>query len=214
MVRQRVLTMPQSLRVAKCWYRMVAVVGGAPRWTYWSMNEIDFQVICGEAMIHELMEYPAPYARNSSNLKTFLKCVVSYLSRGHFEGELDEWLNNPIVPAPAPDGGVALPPGGGLGAERDALIASKPSCEGSSVTVMIMKAKEVLMTLDYMETKMYLGEKVVEQFNVFNPLNETCDGLRNAVIRGNTTKAEALEELSNSKGFDYQGHFRAPREDR
>merc|ERR1712215_270785 len=149
-------------------------------------------------MIHELMEYPAPYARNSSNLKTFLKCVVSYLSRGHFEGELDEWLNNPIVPAPAPDGGVALPPGGGLGAERDALIASKPSCEGSSVTVMIMKAKEVLMTLDYMETKMYLGEKVVEQFNVFNPLNETCDGLRNAVIRGNTTKAEALEELSKT----------------
>ena len=66
------------------------------------------------------------------------------------------------------------------------------------MTVMIMKAKEVLMTLDYMETKMYLGEKVVEQFNVFNPLNETCDGLRNAVIRGNTTKAEALEELSKT----------------
>ena len=84
MVRQRVLTMPQSLRVAKLWYKMVAVVGGAVRWTYWTMDELEFQQICGEAMIHELMEYPAPYARNSSNLKILLKCVVSYLSRSHY----------------------------------------------------------------------------------------------------------------------------------
>merc|ERR1711888_535124 len=84
-------------------------------------------------MIHELMEYPVPYARNSSNLKILLKCVVSYLSRGHFEGELDEWLNNPVVPAPAPDGGVALPPGGkatppsGAGAGTTGLLSHSSS---------------------------------------------------------------------------------------
>ena len=105
-----------------------------------------------------------------------------------------------MVPAPAPDGGVALPPGGGLAAERAALIASMPNCEGSSVTVMTMRAKEVLQTLDYQEAKMHLGEKVVEQFNIFNPLNEACGGLRNLVIRRGSTKVEALDELSKTLG--------------
>ena len=57
------------------------------------------------------------------------------------------------------------------------------------MTAMTMRAKEVLQTLDYQEAKMYLGEKVVEQFNIFNPLNEASEGLRNLVIRRDLTKA-------------------------
>ena len=120
------------------------------------------------------------------------------MSRGHFEGDLDAWLINPVVPAPAPEGGVELPPGGGLAAERAALIGSMPNCEGSSVTAMTLRAKEVLQTLEYQEAKMYLGEKVVEQFNIFNPLNEASEGLRNLVIRRELTKAGALEKLSST----------------
>ena len=45
---------------------------------------------------------------------------------------------------------------------------------------------------------MFLGERVVEQFNIFNPLNETSEGLRNLVIRRELTKARALEKLSNT----------------
>ena len=65
---------------------------------------------------------------------------------------------------------------------------------------MTMRAKDVLQTLDYQEAKMHLGEKVVEQFNIFNPLNEACDGLRNLVIRRGLTKAGALEKLSKTLG--------------
>ena len=72
------------------------------------------------------------------------------------------------------------------------------NCEGSSVTAMTMRAKEVLQTLEYQEAKMFLGERVVEQFNIFNPLNETSEGLRNLVIRRELTKARALEKLSNT----------------
>ena len=80
-----------------------------------------------------------------------------------------------MIPVVLADGGDALPPGGGLGAERAALIAGMPNCEGSSVTAMTMRAREVLQTLEYQEAKMVLGERVVEQFNVYNPLNETVD---------------------------------------
>ena len=109
------------------WYKVVTVVGGIVKWSYWTMNQAEFVQICGEAGIHELMEYPAPYVRNTSNLKVLLKCVATYLSRGHFEGDLDAWLYNPVVPVPAPDGGVALPPGGGLAAERAAPIGGCPT---------------------------------------------------------------------------------------
>ena len=73
-----------------------------------------------------------------------------------------------------------------------------PNCEGSSVTAMTLRAKEVLQTLEYQEAKMYLGEEVVEQFNIFNPLNEASDGLRNLVIRRELTKARAQEKLSST----------------
>ena len=45
---------------------------------------------------------------------------------------------------------------------------------------------------------MYLGEEVVEQFNIFNPLNEASDDLRNLVIRRELTKARAQEKLSST----------------
>ena len=120
------------------------------------------------------------------------------MSRGIWQGDLDIWLNSPVVPDPAPEGGVALPPGGGLAAERAALIASTPNCEDSSVSAMILRSKEVIQTLDYQEAKMYLGDVVIEQFNVYNPLNEVSDDLRNLVIRREITKARAQEKLSNT----------------
>ena len=138
------------------------------------------------------------WMRGFTSLKVLLKCISSYLSRGHFEGDLDTWLTNPVIPVVPADGGDALPPGGGLGAERAALIAGMPNCEGSSVTAMTMWAREVLQTLEYHEVKMLLGERVVEQFNVYNPLNEAVDGLRNRVIRRESTKARALERLSET----------------
>ena len=198
MARQRTLTIPQSLSLAKMWFKLLTVNGGMIKWTFWTMNEIQFWQICGEAGIQNLMDFPIPYARNTTSLKVMLKCVVSYLSKGYFEGDLDTWLINPVVPAPAPDGGVELPPGGGLAAERAALIGSTLNCEGSSVSAMTLRAKEVLQTLEYQEGKMYLGEEVVEQFNIFNPLNEASDDLRNLVIRRELTKARAQEKLSST----------------
>ena len=175
MPRQRMLTISQSLRVAKLWFRLLTVVGGVVRWSFWTLDEALFRQICIEAGIHDLMDFPPPYVRSPASLKVILKCISTYLSRGHFEGDLDTWLINPVIPVAPAAGEVELPPGGGLDAERAALIAGMPNCEGSSVTAMTMRAKEVLQTLEYQETKRILGERVVEQFNICNPLNETSD---------------------------------------
>ena len=123
MPRQRILTIPQSLRLAKLWFKLLTVVGGAVKMSFWTMNEVQFLQICGKAGIQELMDFPPPYVRNTASLKILLKCITTYLSRGHFEGDLDAWLINPVVPVAVADGGVELPPGGGLAAKRAALIA-------------------------------------------------------------------------------------------
>ena len=105
----------------------MTLVSGAVKWSFWTMNEAQFVQICGEAGIQELMDFPPPYVRNTAGLKILLKCVTTYLSRGHYEGDLDAWLINPVVPVAAPEGGHELPPGGGLAAERAALIRGIPN---------------------------------------------------------------------------------------
>ena len=51
MPRQRILTIPQSLHLAKLWFKLLTVVGGAVKWSFSTMNEEQFLQICGEAGI-------------------------------------------------------------------------------------------------------------------------------------------------------------------
>ena len=69
-----------------------------------------FRLLGEEFAIHELIDYPPPYARTAYNLETLVKCIRSYLSQGHFEGDFDDWLENPVVPVVPPPDEAALPP--------------------------------------------------------------------------------------------------------
>ena len=198
MARQRTLTMPQSIRVAKLWFSLLRILGGNVQWAFWTCEVDVLTELCEEAEIHDLMDLPIPYVRNLASLKTLLKCVVSYLSRGNFEGQLDTWLNNPVLPVvPAVGAGEPAEPGGGLAVERATLLAQTPNCEGSSVTAMIIKSREMILTADYQETKYRLGEEFVTSYNQYNTINGEVDGIRNKVIRQEITKANALAELDN-----------------
>ena len=87
MARQRTLTIPQSLSLAQMWFKLLTVNGGVIKWTFWTMDELQFWQTCSEAGIHNLMDFPVPYTRNTTSLKVILKCVVSYMSKGYFEGD-------------------------------------------------------------------------------------------------------------------------------
>ena len=161
MPRQRTLTMPQSIRVAKLWFSLLRILGGNVQWAFWTCEANVLTQLCEEAEIQDLMDLPIPYVRNTANLRILLKCVISYLSRGYFEGQLDVWLNNPVLPVvPAEGAGEPAEPGGGLAVERAALLAQTPNCEGSSVTAMIIKSREMIQTTDYQEIKYRLGEEL------------------------------------------------------
>ena len=84
MVRQRVLTIPQSVRVGRFWFSLLGLNEGNIRWNYWTIDNAALVQLCEEVIITELMDWPAPYERSPGNLKILLKAIVSYLSRGNF----------------------------------------------------------------------------------------------------------------------------------
>ena len=190
MVRQRMLTIPQSVRVGRFWFSLLGLNEGNIRWTYWTIDNDALVQLCEEVIMTELMDWHAPYERSPGNLKILLKAIVSYLSRGNFEIILDQWLNLPVVAIGQEDA-----VGGGLNAERDALIAQTVNCENSSVTAMIIKSKEILQAIEYQEQKYLLGEEFATAFNAYNEKRLEVTGIENQVIRQETTKANALIEL-------------------
>ena len=190
MVRQRMLTIPQSVRVGKFWFSLLGLNGANIMWNYWTIDNDALVQLCEEVNLTELMDWHPPYVKSTGNLKILLKAIVSYLSRGNFEVILDQWLALPVVPV-EPDDAI----GGGLNAERDALIAQTVNCENSSMTAMIIKSREVLLTIEYQEQKYLVGEEFAISFNAYNEKRLEVTGIENQVIRQETTKANALAEL-------------------
>ena len=131
------------------------------------------------------------------SLKILLKAVSSYMSREHFEGELDAWLVRPVVPAVPAAGEEPELPGGGLQVERDELVAETPNCEGSTAGAMIARCKEMLLALEYVDTKFLLGEEFVRGYRNYEDLIGEITGLDNKVLRNEKKKSRS----SGGDGF-------------
>ena len=184
------LTIPQSVRIGKLWFSLLELNGANVQWNYWTIHSDELIRLCQEVNVEDLIDWHPPFARTMGTLKVLLKAVVSYLSRGNFEVLLDQWLTLPIVPA---NPGDAV--GGGLDIIRDALIDQTPNCEDSSVTAMIARSREILLTIEYQEQKYILGETFANKFNTYNERRMEAVGIENRVIRHEVTKANALAEL-------------------
>ena len=156
MVRQRVLNIAQSVRIGRLWFSLLGINAGNITWNYWTIDNAALVQLCEDVIITELIDWPPPYVRSPANLKILLTVVKSYLSKGNFEIHLDQWLNLPVVGIGQDD-----PVGGGLNAERDALIAHTVNCENSSVSAMVMKSREILLAIEYQEQKYKLSEDII-----------------------------------------------------
>ena len=186
------LTIPQSVRVGKLWFSLLELNGANVQWNYWTIHNDELTRLCQDLNLEDLIDWHPPFTRTTGNLKVLLKAVVSYLSRGNFEVLLDQWLTLPVVPV-NPEDAV----GGGLDIVRNALIDQTPNCEDSSVTAMITRSKEILLTIEYQEQKYLLGETFANKFNTYNERRMEAVGIENRVIRQEVTKANALTELDS-----------------
>ena len=117
MARQRNLTIPQSVRIARVWFSLLQVNGPRIQWNYWNFPADILTHLCNDVALSELIDWQAPYTRSWGNLKIFLKAVASCTSRGNFEVLLDQWLTMPVAPANPGD-----QVGGGLVNKRNTII--------------------------------------------------------------------------------------------
>ena len=188
MVCQNTCTIPRSIRISKMWFELLRINAGNLTWGFWDIGQNDMTALGQSYNIEELLNWQEPYVKSLEKMKVFLKCVVSYLSRGNFEGELDRWLN---LAQPA----EGEPPGGNMGAERTALIDQTPESEGSIVSTMTRKSREMLQTIDYSELKLSLSENLATTFNTYQGKLQEVQGIKNKVIRQESTKEHALAEI-------------------
>ena len=96
------LTIPQSLRVAMFWFRLLEIQNGNLIWGFWSVHTPTFRGLCKLYGLEELLAFPQLYSRTANNLETILKCIKTYLSRGNFEDNLNNnWLRSPVAREPS-----------------------------------------------------------------------------------------------------------------
>ena len=118
-------------------FKLLRINAGNLTWGFWDINQNEMTALGQCYNIEELMNWQEPYVKSLEKMKVFLKCLVSYLGGGNFEGELDGWLN---LAQPA-EGEL---PGGNLGAERTALVDQTLESKGGSVSAMTRKSREML----------------------------------------------------------------------
>jgi hypothetical protein len=128
MVKQKKLTIAESVRIGQMFYELVVIVPGQdPRWNFWEVSQAELTVLGTRYDLENLMDWPAPYVRSLERLKIYLKCITTYLSRGNVEVPLDRWIQ-------AADEG-------NLGDERAAILANVGNPDNSSVGAMIKKGE-------------------------------------------------------------------------
>ena len=77
MVRQRNLTIPQSVRAGRLWFSLLQINGPLLQWNYWTIPADILTQLCQEVNIGELIDWPPPYTRSLASLKILLKAVAS-----------------------------------------------------------------------------------------------------------------------------------------
>ena len=151
MVRQKMLTIPESVRIGQMFYSLVVIVPGHdPRWNFWEVSQAQLTVLGTRYDLETLMDWPAPYVRSLERLKIYLKCITTYLSRGNVETPLDRWIQDADE--------------GNLGAERAAILANVQNPDNSSVGDMIKKARDLKDAVEFAEQKLILAEGMIKNF--------------------------------------------------
>ena len=70
------------------WFELLRINAGNLTWGFCDIGQNDMTALGQRYNIEELLNWQEPYVKSLEKMKVFLKCVVSYLSRGNFEGEL------------------------------------------------------------------------------------------------------------------------------
>ena len=153
---QRVVSIQQSARILKFfWWLLEDGPNGVTCEYFWkTQNEVTAKAT--EYNLQEVIDWNPPYIIGVNKLKTLLKCIRSYLSRGNVGGPLDTWIEKK-------DGDDS----GNKEALRTALRGDGDNLD-DTVTISFAKASEMLVGLEYLKIKTGLAliaDQRLDQYN-------------------------------------------------
>ena len=92
MAPQRIITVYQSVHVLKFIWWILQLEPDGVTCAYFTKSQAKITAKATAYNLHECMDWAPPYIKGVGKLKTLLKCVKSYFSRGNVEGPLDAWI--------------------------------------------------------------------------------------------------------------------------
>ena len=90
---RRKLTIAESQRVARMFWKLLEIQEGRLKWRFWDIPSVQLREMATRYNITELCDWTEPYQRSLHFMKIFLKTITSYLSNGNIETPMDAWLN-------------------------------------------------------------------------------------------------------------------------
>ena len=86
---QRVVNVQQSVRLLKFYWWLLENGPNGVTFEYFRKAQNKVTVKASAYNLQEIIDWNPPYIAGANKLKTLLKCVCSYLSRGNVSGPLD-----------------------------------------------------------------------------------------------------------------------------
>ena len=179
MCPQRTLTVEPSVRLLKFYWWLLAESEGGVIFTYLQKDAAEISERATFYNLHNVIDWPHPYTPSPDKLKTLLRCVASYLSRGNVSGPLDAW----IEALAGPD----------FGAKVGVRTILRAGGDLDSVTLSIEKAREMLAAMEYLDEKVRLAQAVTLKLDQSSSEYTQATGLPNQVVRGTISKIGALQ---------------------
>ena len=180
---QRTLTVEPSIRLLKFYWWLLDESEGGVIFTYLQKNAAEISEKATLYNLHNVIDWPLPYNPSYDKLRTLLRCIASYLSRGNVSGPLDIWIE-------------ALA-GADFGAKVGVRTTLRAGGHLDSVTLSIEKAREMLAAMDYLDEKMRLAQAVTLKLDQSSSEYTQATGLPNQVVRGTISKIGALQSLDH-----------------
>ena len=148
---QRTVNVQQSVRLLKFyWWLLEAGLNGVT-FEYFRKAQNEITVKASTYNLQKIIDWNPPYIAGAIKLKTLLKCVCSYLSRGNVSGPLNTW----IEATEEED----------FGGKETVRTALRRGGDQDTVSLSINKAREMVAGLEYLEAKANLASAAARKLD-------------------------------------------------
>ena len=168
MCPQRLVNVDQSVRLLKFFWWMLQEGQEGVSFEYLRRDPGEITVKATLYNLHNVIDWLPPYTPGPAKLRIFLKCAASYISHGNVSGPLDVW----IEATEGPD----------FGAKEAVRTALRGGGDQNTVTLSIVKAREMLSGMDYLEEKARLAQAAATKLDQWSIYYVQANGLLNQVV--------------------------------